>query len=174
MNVDHRSQILVRLLPALLLVALALGGCDSGPRLRTLEARPVVIAGAEGSPDAVQYGIEVEILNPSDKDVPLERLDYTFTVKDVGVFEGRWAVFRTLPPGVPANVVIPASMVLSPEILEDIDLDRVFSWRIEGGLRYQSPGLLGQILFDAGIRRPTEDFTGSGTFRLDRSAPSEP
>jgi hypothetical protein len=45
---------------------------------------------------------------------------------------------------------------------------------MDGTIRYQAPGLFGQILFDAGIRRPAEPFSGSGTFRLERPARPEP
>ncbi|MCP4835180.1 MAG: LEA type 2 family protein [Phycisphaera sp.] len=174
MPVDHRDRSSSRILLALLPVLLWLGGCGAGPQVTTLGARPIVVAGAEGSPDAAGYRIDLEILNPSDEDMPLERIEYTFIVRDVGRFNGRWAAFRTIPPGDSVMLTIPASTALPLELGNRVDLDGDFRWRIEGGVRYQAPGLLGQILFDAGVRRPTEPFSGSGTFRLDRPAEPEP
>ena len=67
-----------------------------------------------------------------------------------------------------------SSTLLPPELGERVDLAGDIEWRIEGGVRYQAPGLLGQILFDAGIRRPTQPFSGSGTFQINQPASSEP
>ena len=173
MPVDHRDRPLSRLLPALLTGVLWLAGCGSAPEVRTLDARPVVVAGAQGAPDAAGYRIELEVLNPSTKDMPLERFEYIFTVKNVGRFEGRWAAFRTLPPGRSAIMTIPASTLLPADLGERIDLDQDIDWRIEGGVRYRAPGLIGQILFDAGVRRPTQSFSGSGTFQIARPAAPE-
>lgn len=174
MPVDHRDRSSSRFVLALLPVLLWLGGCGAGPRVTALGARPIVVAGAEGTPDAAGYRIDLEILNPSDEDMPLERIEYSFSVKDVGRFDGRWAAFRTLPPGESVILTIPASTTLPPELGTRVNLDGDFSWRIDGGVRYQAPGLLGQILFDAGVRRPTEPFAGSGTFRLNRPEQPDP
>ena len=174
MLVDHRDRNLPRLLLAILPAAFWLAGCGSAPQIRTLGARPVVVAGAQGAPDAAGYQIELEVRNPSQDDMPLERFEYTFTVKDIGRFEGRWAAFRTLPPGESAVMIVPASTLLPVDLGERVDLDGNIDWRIEGGVRYQAPGLIGQILFDAGVRRPTQSFSGSGTFQIDRPATPEP
>ena len=91
MPVDHRDRSSSRFVLALLPVLLWLGGCGAGPRVTALGARPIVVAGAEGTPDAAGYRIDLEILNPSDEDMPLERIEYSFSVKDVGRFDGRWA-----------------------------------------------------------------------------------
>ena len=174
MPVDHRDRTLDRLLLALLPAAFWLSGCGSAPQVRALGARPIVIAGAQGAPDAAGYRIELEVRNPSKDDMPLERFQYTFMVKDVGRFEGRWAAFRTLPPGESAVMILPASTLLPVDLPERVDLDGDIDWWIEGGVRYQAPGLVGQILFDAGVRRPTQSFSGSGTFQIDRPASPEP
>lgn len=174
MPVEHRDRPPSRLLLALLPVTCWLVGCGSAPQVRAIGARPVVVAGAEGAPDAAGYRIELEIRNPSRDDMPLERFEYTFAVQDIGRFEGRWAAFRTLPPGGSSVITVPASTLLPPELGERVDLAGDIEWRIEGGVRYQAPGLLGQILFDAGIRRPTQPFSGSGTFQINQPASSEP
>ncbi|MEC8320356.1 MAG: hypothetical protein VX012_03030 [Planctomycetota bacterium] len=172
MPTRHRDIATLRLLPLLLLVGLPVG-CGSAPQVRPLAARPVVVAGPEGSPDAVGFRIDLEVSNPGDEDIPLERFEYTFQVDGVGRFEGRWAAFRTLGPDASATITIPASMPLPTDLERRVDLEDKFRWSIDGGVRYQAPGLLGQILFDAGVRRPNQPFSGSGTFRLVRPAGSE-
>ncbi len=159
---------------AAVLIALAAAGCDSAPRIRPVSARPVVVAGVLGDPDAAGFLIDIDLENVGKKDIPLERFDYAFEVQGVGRFEGRWAAFLTLPPGTVKRVTIPASMPLPTRVDDRDDLSIDFSWSIEGGLRYQAPGLIGRILFDAGIRRPSESFSGSGTFRVDRPAQTDP
>ena len=153
----------------LLLSSLALtagSGCGSAPVVTPLAARPVVATGPLGAPIAAGFQVDLRVHNPSSEDVPLERFDYTFQVDEVGRFEGRWAALRTLPPGHTVTMTVPASMTLPEDVADREVLDGEFRWRIDGGVRYQAPGLLGQILFDAGIRRPSEPFEGSGTFRL--------
>jgi hypothetical protein len=166
-------------IPSILLLLIVITGCGTAPRIRPVSARPVVVAGVVGDPDAAGYLIDIDLENTGSKDIPLERFDYTFEVEGVGRFEGRWAAFLTLPPGGVKRVVIPASMPLPKELDRRVDLAGDIAWRLEGGLRYQAPGLFGRILFDAGIRRPSEPFSGSGTFHLERppqidSADSEP
>lgn len=149
---------------ASLLSLAGLPGCNSAPIVRPAEAVPVVAT--ESRIPSAGFRISLQVTNPSDEDVPIERFDYVFEVADVGRFEGRWAVLRTLPPGATETITIPASFRLPPDLPDRAEDDVDFEWRIDGGVRYQAPGLIGQILFDAGIRRPTEPFSGSGTFRL--------
>ncbi|MAC20297.1 MAG: hypothetical protein CMJ23_11610 [Phycisphaerae bacterium] len=158
-----------------LLVAFALGGCHSAPGVRPMRAQPTVVSGPQGAAQAAGYRVELEVTNPGSEDISLERFDYVFEVDRVGRFEGRWAALRTLPGGATITMVVPASMPLSADLAQRVNLDDELRWRIDGGIRYQAPGLLGQILFDAGIRRPTESFSGSGTFRLVRPEnPADP
>lgn len=154
---------------ALLLVSTLLFavGCGAVPRIATTGARPTA-----RTEDAAQFRIDLQLANDGTEDIPLERFEYVFTVKDVGAFEGRWAALRTIPPGQSITMEIPASIPLPANLAERIDLDAPIPWRLEGGVRYQAPGFLGRILFDVGIRRPTESFSGSGTFTLDRTAAS--
>ena len=159
---------------ALLSCPLAGSGCGSAPRVHPISARPVVVAGPVGAADAAGFLIDLDLENPGDKDIPLERFDYAFEVPDVGRFEGRWAAFLTLPPKTTRRVTIPASMRLHADVAAEVDPSRDITWFMDGTIRYQAPGLFGQILFDAGIRRPAEPFSGSGTFRLERPARPEP
>lgn len=148
-------------------LALMVGvGCGTAPIVTPVAARPVVATGPLGAPIAAGLQVDLQVHNPSSEDVPLERFDYALQVDDVGRFEGRWAALRTLPPGQTVTLTVPASMRLPRDLTDREELGGEFRWRIEGGVRYQAPGLLGQILFDAGIRRPSEPFEGSGTFRL--------
>ncbi|MCP4938365.1 MAG: LEA type 2 family protein [Phycisphaeraceae bacterium] len=157
--------------PALLLVSTMLlaVGCGAVPRVATTGARPTA-----RTDEAAQFRIDLRLANEGTEDIPLERFEYVFTVKGVGVFEGRWAALRTIPPGQSITMEIPASIALPPDLAERVDLDAPIQWRLDGGVRYQAPGFLGRILFDVGVRRPTESFRGSGTFTLERAAGSAP
>ncbi|NCF40920.1 MAG: hypothetical protein GWP75_12475 [Planctomycetia bacterium] len=157
--------------PTVLLVSTVLFavGCGAVPRVATTGARPTA-----RTDDAAQFRIDLRLTNDGSEDIPLERFEYVFTVQDLGAFEGRWAALRTIPPGQSITMEIPASIALPADLAEQVDLDAPISWRLEGGVRYQAPGFLGRILFDVGIRRPTEPFSGSGTFTLNRAATSAP
>ncbi len=159
------------LTPTIVLVSTLLlaVGCGAVPRIAASEARPTA-----RTDDAAQFRIDLRLSNDGTEDIPLERFEYVFTVEEVGAFEGRWAALRTIPPGQSVAMEIPASIPLPEDLAGRIDLDAPIAWRIEGGVRYQAPGFLGRILFDVGIRRPTESFSGSGTFTLDRTAESTP
>ncbi len=150
-----------------LVAILLLGGCGSPPRVEATAARPI-----SRTEDAAEFRIDLRLSNAGTKDLPLERFQYSLTVEGVGRFEGRWAALRTIPPGGKIEVEIPASIPLPADLAQRVDLDAPVSWRIEGGVRYQASGLLGRILFDAGISRPTHEFAGSGTFTLVRPASS--
>jgi hypothetical protein len=163
------------LLPAVTLaLMLATLGCAGGPQIRPVAARPVVVSGPVGTTESVGYLIDLDIENAGTKDIPLERFDYVFEVPGVGRFDGRWSAFLTLPPKSVRRFTIPASMVVPADIGEQIAPETDVPWYLEGSLRYQSSGFLAQLLFDAGIRRPAAPFSGSGTFRLERSPQTVP
>ena len=155
-------RVLLLLVPILLL-----GGCGSPPRVKATAARPV-----SRTEDAAEFRIDLRLSNTGEKDLPLERFQYSLIVEGLGRFEGRWAALRTIPPGTVIEMEIPASIPIPADLAQRVDLDAPVSWRIEGGVRYQASGFLGQILFDAGIRRPTQSFAGSGSFTLIRPASS--
>ena len=150
-----------------LMVAFLLGGCGAAPKVEATGARPI-----SRTEDAVEFQIDLRLSNDGTKDIPLERFEYSLTVDGLGRFDGRWAALATIPPGASINLEIPAAISIPAEIAQRVDLDAPVTWRLEGGVRYQSSGLFGRILFDVGIRRPTEKFAGSGTFTLNRPASS--
>lgn len=147
-----------------LMVAILLGGCGTAPKVEATGARPV--SRTEG---AAEFRIDLRLSNAGKKDIPLERFEYSLIVDGVGRFNGRWAALTTIPPGNSIDVEIPAAILIPADIAQRLDLSAPVAWRIEGGVRYQSSGLFGRILFDVGIRRPTQRFAGSGTFTLEQS-----
>ncbi len=150
-----------------LLAAFLLGGCGTAPTIEATGARP--ISRTEG---AAEFRINLRLSNSGSEDIPLERVEYALTVDGVGRFQGRWAALATIPSGDTIDLEIPAAISIPADIAQRVDLDAPVAWRMEGGVRYQSSGLFGRVLFDIGIRRPTQRFAGSGTFTLERPASS--
>ena len=111
--------------PALLLVSTLLlaVGCGAVPRVAATAAKPTA-----RTDDAAQFRIDLRLANDGTEDIPLERFEYVFTVQDVGVFEGRWAALRTIPPGQSITMEIPASIPLPTDLAERVDLDAPISW----------------------------------------------
>lgn len=127
-------------------------GCTAVPRATPVAARSTV-----RTPDAIQFEIEVQLHNAGEEDIPLDAYEYAFEVEGLGVFHGRWAAMRTLPPFSQVTVHLPAVLPITPG---DPPSGR---WTLDGDVRYQAPGLIGRILFDIGIQRPAEPFSGFGT-----------
>ena len=120
--------------------------------------------------EAISYSLSLQLLNEGSQEIPLDWYAYDFTIEGMGTFAGRWAALRVLPPKTAVMVEIPAVIPITPET--DLSSQAPRAWTLSGNVRYQAPGLLGRILFDAGIRRPSEGFSGSGT--IQDPAPVQP
>ena len=136
-------------------------GCHATPRVSTQSARAT-----DRTADALHFTIDLRLENQDEDEIPLDQYSYTFSVENLGSFTGRWAAMRTIPPKSSVDV----------ELLAVINLDRentpmpppggAWPWQLTGDVRYEAPGILGRILFDVGIQRPSEGFFGSGTIQL--------
>lgn len=145
------------ILPFLILAS----GCNSAPTVRPQQASAV-----DRTDQAVHFSVELLLENPHDEDIPLDQYEYTFTVDKLGSFTGIWSALRTLPPQSTARVTVPATIRLDPEARPIPLPNATWQWSITGQVRYESIGLLGSILFDAGIQRPAQGFHGNGNLTL--------
>ncbi len=133
-----------------LTTAAALGGCVTNPdiHVRTLER---VSAG----PSADEYALHVELRNPTDAPMVLDRWEYS-VVTNIGSWQAQWIASQTLPARSMTEQVLPV-------VLRHADgAGEVTSWRVNGNLRFLLPGQLAETLFDLGVSRPDADFSGSG------------
>jgi hypothetical protein len=130
---------------------LCLVACDSVPHATPTAARPT-----GGTANAHRFVIDVDLTNAGEDDLPIDVYEYDFTVEGVGTFHGQWAAMCVIPSNSTISVELPAVLQAHSDYHER-------SWTITGDVRYQAPGILGQILFDIGVQRPSVGFAGSGT-----------
>ena len=160
------SSPMMWILPFLILAS----GCNSAPRVRTQQASAI-----DRTEQAVHFSVELLLENPHDEDIPLDQYEYTFTVDKLGSFTGIWSALRTLPPGSSAKVTVPATIRIDPEARPIPLPGATWQWTMTGQVRYEAIGLLGNILFDVGIRRPAQGFHGTGNLTLfDATAKATP
>ena len=150
-------KIATRLRIILLPFCCLLAGCvfDTPPNVLVQDVS--VSAVGEGSPAAVELGIDLRLENTTKDPIQLETFEYTFTTTGGDRWSGSWSALRTLPARESFSMRIPAVI---PDPFSSPDADT--GWRVEGTVSYKAPGRWAQILFDTGFRRPTHDFRGQG------------
>lgn len=139
----------VRLLAVLLFPLLVLG-CTATPDIR-VGALDKVAAG----PVADEYALHLDLRNPSDSPMVLDRWNYEVTT-NAGTWSNEWIACRTLPA---RSITFESLPVV---IRHDGAPAAVTHWRVTGNLRYLLPGQLAETLFDLGVSRPDVDFSASG------------
>ena len=137
------------------LLALPLTGCSSydAPRLAVSS---VVLA--DRSDEAVVLNVTLDAQNSNEVELPLETIEYTVRVDGRVVFEGTRSAEATLRREGTQQIVLPVAIRLEP----DARLRGEYPYTIRGELTYVTPGEIAQLLFDAGVRRPTVSFTDRG------------
>lgn len=150
--------------PAILAV-----GCGI-PKVTPTSARPV-----DQTKDAIRFALSLELRNSGTKEIPLERYSYQFSIDGLGTYNGEWAALRVLPPHSSVQIEIPAVIAIAEGDQPRVAEDGTVEWAVSGDVLYQAPGILGQIFFDAGMRRVSTGFSGSGTLQVPESVqPSQP
>lgn len=143
-------------LVSLLAVGATLTGCSSYDA-PTLSVSSVVLA--DRSDEAVVLDVTLDAQNTNEVELPLETVEYTVLVDGRVVFEGTRSAEATLRREGAQQIVLPVAIRLDP----DVELRGSYPYRIRGELTYVTPGEIAQLLFDAGVRRPTVGFSDRGT-----------
>ncbi|TVQ33104.1 MAG: hypothetical protein EA376_03350 [Phycisphaeraceae bacterium] len=157
----------IAIVAMLLAAATALTGCHSAPTLRVIDAEIT-----EQTDDGFVVTFHLEGLNPNDDPLPLRRVNYSLSLDGRRVFEGVRSPEATLPRRGVQRFSLPVATprdVWTPE-----QLGAGASYTLRGELTYLAPGAFAEVLFDAGVRRPTVSFRSSGEFSALESIPDEP
>ena len=152
--------------------ACLLGGCtfDTPPRITTEAVR--TLAMTDRTDSHLEVGIDLDLYNPTEDPIQLERFAYTLDTDAGTAWTGSWSALRTIPPMSRLSMRIPAVLDNVQELRPDVT-----NWTLTGDVSYKAPGRWAQILFDTGFRRPTADFTGAGLLIADEGetpAPTSP
>ncbi|HED53548.1 MAG TPA: hypothetical protein ENJ00_05035 [Phycisphaerales bacterium] len=144
-----------------LIAASSLVGCSSyaPPQLALTSARI-----AEESPEGVVIDLSIDVSNPNEQDMPLERVTYRLTLDGRPAFSGTRSAEATVRRLGTQTIVLPAAIDLEQFPLPEGQAEFVLT----GTLVYVTPGELAQILFDAGVRRPSVRFSHRGVINLAR------
>lgn len=142
-------RMVLRLLVILALPVITLG-CTTNPGVR-VTGIDKVSSGAT----ADEYALRVELRNPSDESLVLDRWEYAVTT-NAGAWQGEWIASRTLPA---RSITVDTLPVVLGHAAEPIE---VTNWRVTGNLRFLRKGQLAETLFDLGVSRPDVDFSASG------------
>lgn len=128
-------------------------GCVTNPEIQVRALEKV-----STGPSADEYALHVELRNPTDTPMVLDRWQYE-VVTNVGSWSSQWIASQTLAPRSMTAQVLP---VVVRHADAPVELTAVSAWRVTGNLRFLLPGQLAETLFDLGVSRPDVDFSGSG------------
>lgn len=141
---------------ALLTAACTMVGCSSFDA-PTLTVSSVVLA--DRSDEAVVLDVTLDAVNTNEVELPLETIEYTVFVNGDVVFEGTRSAEATLRREGTQQIVLPVAIRLA----SDVPLSGAYPYLIRGEMTYVTPGEIAQLLFDAGVRRPTVSFSERGS-----------
>jgi len=150
---------------ALTLIALAaLAGCSSyeAPRFEV-----IAVQETERTAEAAVLTFTIAARNRNAVGLPLRVTRYALTLDGTPVFEGERSPEATVRPFGSQTFMLPVSVPAERFDLARLDASGDLPYRMTGEVRYQTPGELAEVLFDAGVRRPTAPLTLSGRIALD-------
>lgn len=141
------------------LVGASGGGCSSyeAPNLKVVDARVT-----ERSEEGLVLTFTLDAENPNEEAVPLRAVTYRVSLDGRQVFEGTRSPEATLRRYGTQQIRLPAVVAASEPSFGASEA----KYRIEGTLRYTTPGEIAEILFDTGVRKPSVGFSGEGTAGL--------
>ncbi len=142
-----------RTLSAAPLLALLLTACSGGsvaPRFQVISART-----AERTDEGVRIEITIVGENPNDHELELGEAKYAVTANGSTIYSGAASPETTLPRYGRVEMILPAAVPL-PNFPAGTDAIAINGW-----IEYLPPGPFAELLYDAGLRRPTSSVDGS-------------
>jgi len=115
----------------------------------------------------------MDLTNPNDVSLELQRLRYQVAVDGRSVYRGQRAAEATLGAGASMRLAVPAVVTWADAGWTPGAMPNSAEWRFSGRMVYLDPGRLAELLLDAGVRRPTIGFSAEGTVDPS-SAPAAP
>ena len=140
---------------SLLCLALALVGC-SGARAPSLSVSEVNVVERTSEGVAVEFVLDAG--NPNRVELPLRQVIYSLSLDGRRVFTGERSAEATLRREGTQQIRLPAVVPLGAGTLRGVR-----PYRLQGTLRYVTPGAFGEAMFEAGLYRPSVSFSDSGT-----------
>ncbi len=164
-------------LSLLILLALPLGACATGPT-PSFEITSVTLA--ERTDDGFVLDFEVRGLNQGDDPLPLRTVDYSVQLEPSAQFRARRSPEATLPRRGDQSFILPAAFrwgeldARAADPSEQPALPGELRYALRATVTYQATSRLAKLLFDAGVRRPSTSFAESGRLLFENEFEDEP
>ena len=131
----------------------------------------VDIAIVDSTPNATVLDVVMEGTNSNKDPLPLYEIQYTMSVGGKAVATASRSPQATIPKRGKQTFRIPVAVPVSA-----LPQDQIASseYRITGSVTYELPGTIAQLFFDSNIRRPSQGFAESGSFRPELEIIIEP
>lgn len=149
--------------------AAGLGGCSTAkpPRFETHLAS-VTATTNEG----VAFEFLLDAYNDNDFGLPLRTLDYQLDIDGQTVFRGTRSAEATIRANGqhPVRVTASAPVGQSADTGERLDVSGLRQYVLTGSVTYVTPGAFAELLFDQGVRVPSQSFRVEGQIDIPPAA----
>jgi len=157
---------------ALLISACSLAGCGTHPPAITV-GEPVI---ADQSEQAVVLRFPIEAANDNDRELNLPIVEYSMDLDGKRIYSGTRSPESTLRRLGRQSFVVPVVVPIEAwnRFAASGNSPETSAYLLSGRLRYRPPGPLSETLFDLGVRRPSQAFSGQGRLSDAKPAPVPP
>lgn len=149
----------IRALSGAFILACALTGCAS-VKQPSVNVEHAALGAMSDEARVLNFGLRLENENPDP--LELDEFHYTLRINGETVYTGRRSAEATLSARGGKSITIPAVVPGGAFAPGRAPL----AYELSGRLWYRSPGEFADILFDAGIVRPSVSFGTEGTLEL--------
>lgn len=118
---------------------------------------------SDTSADGRVLVFELTASNPNDEPMPMREIRYRVVSSGRTVFTGRRSAESTLAPGAGHTIRLPFTVEAGEHEDSAQPGDQI---AVRGRVTYLAKGRLMEVLFDAGLLRPTRSFSGRATVEL--------
>ncbi len=152
----------------LCLIMLGLSGCGvKSPRVTLSE-----VTLGEVTDEGFIINFNLTLANPNPETLELYRVKYDVAVDGRPAYHGLRSAEASVSARGEVTIRVPAVV-----LYDDIGGDHVptsLDYALSGRLWYLSPGELAEVLFDAGVQRPSVAFVAAGTLTFNAGGQSPP
>ncbi|MCA9278115.1 MAG: LEA type 2 family protein [Phycisphaeraceae bacterium] len=119
----------------------------------------------EQSDHGMVVQVNITAANPNTEPLPLRDIEYHVDMNGQRVFAGKRSAETTLRRNDEHTISLP--VVIKADQLTTLQAaSSTVSFNVSGTMVYLVRGPIAEVLFDAGIRRPTKAFSGGGEITL--------
>lgn len=138
--------------------ALILAGCSAAPKLTVTDIKV-----ADRSEAGIVLSVSIDAENRNEIEVPLREIRYSVRVEGGSSFSGVRFAEASLRRLGTQTLWFPAVIPIAPGTAPPSGLVNV---EVSGKMTYFPPGDFSRVLYETGIRRPSQSFKGAAAVQL--------